>query len=210
MFNNFTLNINHGDFTVLIGPSGSGKTTLLKILSGLMRFDEGDLKILNHNFSPNVYSASLFSKLRKYDLGIITQQWNLYPNSTILENFYLNYFLFKSDIRTSEIQQSESIFRKMLHSISLFYNTNRSIENLSWGEKQRLAIVLAILKHPKIILADEPTANLDAHSAEFIIDVFQYLNNQGITIIMATHDLSLIRNGMIRIPLGKYSEQSNQ
>ncbi len=196
--NDISLDILQGDFVSIMGQSGSGKSTLLGILGGLthptngtVQVDEIDLFKLN--------SEKLANFRREY-LGFVFQSYQLIPYLTVLENTILP--LLPDDY--SKTEQKEKAF-SILDKLHLNDKFNRLTEELSGGEQQRVAIARALINDPYIILADEPTGNLDSKTSEEIMHIFCKLNEDGKTIIMVTHNehMEMFANKKIYLKDGK-------
>jgi putative ABC transport system ATP-binding protein len=177
-----SLDINKGDFAALCGPSGSGKTSVLNLIGGLDVPTEGEVWVDQINLA--TLSNSALSNVRKNHIGFVFQAYNLIPVMTAYENaeFVLN------------LQGvSESVCRDrvmaILKDVGLQGLENRRPDEMSGGQQQRVAIARAIVTEPAIILADEPTANVDSHTAESLLDLMQQLNQEkGMTFLFSTHD----------------------
>lgn len=178
------LHIPAGTFLAIMGPSGSGKSTLLNILGCLERSDSGEYYL--DGVLVNSIPPVEWAHLRNEKIGFIFQQFNLLQNVTLLENVNLP-SLYR---RGKESSRKASRFRavKLLHSVGLHGFEDYIPSKISGGQQQRVAIARALLNDPVILLADEPTGNLDVHASLEIMNVFQRLNGQGKTIIMVTHD----------------------
>ena len=178
----FTLNIQQGDFAALCGPSGSGKTSVLNLIGGLDVPSSGEIWVDRINLA--TLSASALSNVRKMRIGFVFQAYNLIPVMTAYENaeFVLN---------LQGVAEAECRERVMaiLKDVGLNGLENRRPDEMSGGQQQRVAIARAIVTQPAIILADEPTANVDSHTAESLLDLMQQLNQEkGITFLFSTHD----------------------
>ncbi len=172
------LEVARGEWLSVMGPSGSGKTTLLNILGGLDRPTAGQL------FVDGTEVTSLASKelarFRRETVGLVFQQFYLVPYLTALENVMLaQYFHSMAD---------ETEARAALEAVELVERLHHLPSQLSGGEQQRVCIARALINQPKIILADEPTGNLDAANEEIVLDLFRQLHTQGHTLIVVTHD----------------------
>lgn len=185
------LEIKEGEFVAIMGPSGSGKSTLLNIIGGLDDYQTGEYffkdKIINDNNNR--------LKLRRNEVGIVVQNFALIPELSCKDNILIG----KNDKNnTSEIMKN----------LGIFNIANSKIRVCSGGEKQRTAIARAIIKNPKLLLADEPTGALDSENGIKIMELLRKLNNDGLTIILATHDLSLAQYAqrIIMIKDGKIEE----
>jgi len=184
---NVNLLIDKGEFSAVVGPSGSGKSTLLNIIGGLDAATEGTV-ILNGNNISAMKESSLI-EFRLHHIGFVFQAYNLIPVLTALENVEFILFL-------QNINQKERTARAMelLKRVSLEDCADRKPAELSGGQQQRVAVARALASHPDFILADEPTANLDSHTAESLLDLMEDLNNEyGTTFIFSTHDSRVIR-----------------
>ncbi|MDQ6993263.1 MAG: ABC transporter ATP-binding protein [Mariprofundus sp.] len=177
-----SLEIKQGDFAVLCGPSGSGKTTLLNMIGGL------DLPTSGHVWMDGVDLSGLsrkeLSQLRKNRIGFVFQAYNLIPVMTAFENaeFVLNLQ------GVAEAECKERVMQT-LKAVGLEGLEHRRPDEMSGGQQQRVAIARAIVTKPSIVLADEPTANVDSHTAESLLDLMQQLNrDQGVTFLFSTHD----------------------
>jgi len=177
-----TLRIAAGEFVATAGPSGSGKTTLLNIIGGLDRADSGEVWVAEHDLQ--ALSLSQLARLRLNRIGFVFQTYNLLPVLTALENAEFTLLLqgVPASMRRKKV---EKLFRE----IGLEGLENRRPAELSGGQQQRVAVARAMVTEPALILADEPTANLDSATAIALLDVMEQLNrNTGTTFIFSTHD----------------------
>jgi cell division transport system ATP-binding protein len=196
-----TVKIGKGDFLFITGPSGAGKTTLLKIMFGSEAPSEGQLLIDGRNYSK--ISSKEITALRRR-MGFVFQDFKLLPNRTVFENVALS-------LRVMGVGPREVRTRvqKMLSYVKLQHRANFKPLMLSGGEQQRVAIARALVKEPAIILADEPTGNLDEALSFDIIELFREVNNRGTTVVVATHDKALIERfakRSIHLEHGRVSE----
>ena len=176
------LDLAKGEFTGLVGPSGSGKTTLLNIIGGLDSPSDGKINVLHHALDQTSHNKRAL--LRKKYMGFIFQSYNLLPVYTVYENVELPLILNK--INSKKRKQK---VRDALEWVGLSNKTNSKPNMLSGGECQRTAIARAIVHEPLLILADEPTANLDAKNSHQIMDIMLRLNKELLTsFVFATHD----------------------
>ena len=182
---NLNFDIYPGDFYLLTGASGSGKSTLLKLLYGEDRPTEGDIWVDNIHLNP--LKGNKLAHLRRR-LGIVFQDYKLLPRRTVAEN--ITFVLWAQGYSRSEIDRRLPPALKM---VGLLHKAESFPEELSGGEQQRVSIARAIVATPPILLADEPTGNLDPDNSRQILNILKQLNKIGITIIMSTHDESLIR-----------------
>jgi len=177
------LNIKKGEFISIMGPSGSGKTTLLDSIGCLVSITSGSLKVLDQDVS-KIKERKLF-KIRRKNFGFIFQDFLLIETLTAIENLEL---VLKFVRKFSEKQKLIDLLEKL----GLGHRINHLPNELSGGEKQRVAIARALAVSPKILIADEPTGNLDSKTSQDIFDLFRKLNKEeGLTIIVATHNKEL-------------------
>ena len=180
--NKINISIKKGEFTAIAGPSGSGKSTLLNLLSGLDRPSSGKVFIDQKPISD--MSGNQLSDFRRDHIGFIFQSYNLIPVLTVKEN--IEYIMLIQGIPESERAQRVN---DVLKDVGLTTMGDRRPAQLSGGQQQRVAIARAVVSRPSIILADEPTANLDSVTADNLIDMMRSLNEtKGITFLFSTHD----------------------
>lgn len=190
------LNIEKGEFCVLLGPSGSGKSTLLNIIGGIDAADEGSITIEGERLED--MTEKKLSMYRRKHLGYIFQMYNLIPNLTVRENIEVGAYLSDHPLDVDEL----------LHTLGLYEHQKKLPNQLSGGQQQRTAIGRAIVKNPDILLCDEPTGALDYHTSKEILKLIETVNQRyGNTIIMVTHNDAIkdmadrvvkLRDGMIR------------
>jgi putative ABC transport system ATP-binding protein len=179
-----TLSINKGEYVVLMGPSGSGKSTLLHLIAAMDRPSSGTMRVLGHSLGD--MSDREIAHWRNEHIGFIFQQFNLIPVLTALENVEL-------PLKLTNLKKAERREHSMnaLKLVGLEDRMHHLPRQLSGGQEQRVAIARAIVTDPQLILADEPTGNLDAASAEDVRTILSRLNKEfGKTIVMVTHDPS--------------------
>jgi putative ABC transport system ATP-binding protein len=182
IFNDLTLTIPQGDFVAVMGPSGSGKTTLLNMLGGLDRPSSGTIRFAGENIEN--LSESKLSAWRAANVGFIFQFYNLMPTMSASANVGLPLLL----TRLNGSQRKERI-KTALEIVGLGDRASHKPKELSGGQQQRVAIARAIVADPKLLLADEPTGDLDRQTATEILSMLQTLNRDlGKTIVMVTHD----------------------
>lgn len=180
------LAVNPGEFTALVGPSGSGKTTLLQLLGCLDLPTSG--RVIINGTDVTQLSRNQRADLRKVTLGFIFQFFALIPTLTAYENIEMPLLLNAQ----SATQRRERVM-ELLNSVGLMDRTHHRPDQLSGGEQQRVAVARALSTNPKLILADEPTANLDTENGKQVMEIMQRLNKEtGITFIFATHDPRVI------------------
>lgn len=182
---NINLDIRKGDFLFITGPSGSGKSTLLKMLYGDERPSDGEI-IVDKEF-PHQLRGNKLSMLRRR-IGIVFQDYKLIPRRTVAEN--ISFVLWAQGYTRQEIARR---LQPALKIVGLTDKADRFPEELSGGEQQRVSIARAIVATPPILLADEPTGNLDPDNSWQVIKILKKLNQLGITVIVTTHDENLIR-----------------
>lgn len=176
--------VNQGDFVSIIGPSGSGKTALLNVLGCLDTPTSGSLKLNGTEISG--LKESDLSKLRRNNIGFVFQQFYLMPTLTARENIELPLLFSRKNSSNNRVDE-------ILEMVGLKDRGNHLPGQLSGGEMQRVAIGRALINDPKIILADEPTGNLDSATSQMIFELFSELNRQGLTMVIVTHNLDLAK-----------------
>lgn len=178
---NVSLEIMAGEFTAIMGPSGSGKSTLMNILGLLDRFDSGTYILNGQNVSDLTDKES--AKIRNKEIGFIFQSFNLMPRMSVLENVELP--LVYAGVKAKERKERAL---KALERVGLSNRVKHKPNEISGGQKQRVAIARAIVNNPSVLMADEPTGNLDSKTTIDIMRIFQELNAEGTTILMVTHE----------------------
>jgi putative ABC transport system ATP-binding protein len=192
-----TLNISTGDFTALMGPSGSGKSTLLNLIAGIDKPDSGVLRVAGLDITQ--LSEAELADWRAANVGFIFQFYNLMPVLTALENVELPLLL--TNLSRKERRERAELTLDM---VNLSDRTSHYPSELSGGQQQRVAIARAIVTDPALIVADEPTGDLDRKSATEILDLMNRLNRElGKTIIMVTHDVHAAQRASSVIHLEK-------
>ncbi len=175
------LEINEGEWVSIMGPSGSGKTTLLNILSLMDTITSGEMILGGKNIADISEEEKIV--IRREKIGLIFQQFHLIPYLTALENVMLaQYYHSTTD---------EEEAKKVLDKVGLSHRLDHLPSQLSGGEQQRVCIARALINEPKILLADEPTGNLDEKNEEVVLNLFKELHNEGRTIILITHNPDL-------------------
>ena len=200
------LTLNSGEVIILKGPSGSGKTTLLTLMGGLRSPQSGSLKV----FGQELVGAkkSKLVEIRR-NIGYIFQSHNLLASLTAKQNVQMSLEL-HSSIKSADVEQRAIA---LLSSVGLGEHINYHPQNLSGGQKQRVAIARALVSHPKIVLADEPTAALDSKSGRDVVELMQQLaREQGCTILIVTHDNRIldVADRIIELEDGKITLDTNQ
>jgi putative ABC transport system ATP-binding protein len=178
---NVSLTIHKGEFVAIIGPSGSGKSTLMHIIGLLDRATSGKVSLENEEVS--TLNQERLAILRNKHIGFVFQFFNLLPRTSAIDNVILP-LLYSKVPRTEWLPKAQ----KLLQIVGLGERLNHTPSQLSGGQQQRVAIARALINNPSIILADEPTGNLDSKSGDEIMDFFKNLNKEGNTIVLVTHE----------------------
>jgi len=199
---NVSLTFDKGEWLTILGPSGSGKSTLLNIIGGLDKPNEGYAYVDGFNITQ--LSQSDLTKFRREHVGFVFQQFHLVPYLTATENVMLaQYFHSIAD---------EEEAATALKNLGLGHRLNHLPSQLSSGEQQRVCIARALINEPKVLLADEPTGNLDHQNECTVLDIFKQLNQKGLTIIIVTHnpEIANLGNFAIRLEHGKVVADSQR
>lgn len=178
--NKVDISIEQGEFVSIMGPSGCGKSTLLNILGLIDNPSGGEYHFLGHEVSK--YSERQRSKLRKENIGFIFQSFNLIDELTVFENVELPLIYTKVGAKERR-ERVDAALEKM----NMMHRKNHFPQQLSGGQQQRVAVARAVINNPKLILADEPTGNLDSSNGNDVMKTLVHLNESGATIIMVTH-----------------------
>ena len=195
--------IDEGDYVAIMGPSGSGKSTFMNILGCLDRPTKGEYKLDNQ--SVKSLNGNELAKLRNKTIGFVFQGFNLLSRSSLLDNVSLP-LVYASDTKSARDEKS----KKLLEKVGLGHYLHSKPNQISGGQQQRVAIARALVNKPRIILADEPTGNLDSKTSEEIMALFDSLNKEGITIIIVTHETDIAEHAsrQVRFLDGKIIEDS--
>ena len=184
--NEVNLKIERGEFTSIVGPSGSGKTTLLNLIGGIDRATKG--KVILDGIEISSLPERKLSELRLRKIGFVFQAYNLIPVLTAFENVE-----FVLILRGVSKRERKKMVMNVLKDLGLEELAHRPLTKLSGGEQQRVAVARAIVGEPKIVLADEPTANLDTENAIALVELMKKLNEEkGITFLLSTHDSRVV------------------
>jgi len=196
------LSIKKGEFVAIVGPSGSGKSTMMNMVGALDLATRGDIYLGKLDIEK--VSESQLAQIRGRRIGFIFQTFNLIPTLNALENVALP-MVFQNIPRSKRIERAKQLLKEVKLEPRMYHLPSE----LSGGERQRVAIARALANDPEIILADEPTGNLDSKTGEEILNMFLELNKQGKTIIMITHELNLAKKAqrIIRIKDGMIVKQ---
>ncbi len=176
------LDVEKGEFTAIAGPSGSGKTTMLNIIGGLDSFDDGSVVVAGNTYKS--MNPSELAAMRLRDIGFVFQSYNLIPVLSAVEN--VEYIMLLQGISVKERRDRA---KAILDDVGLEGKYNRRPAELSGGQQQRVAVARAIVSNPAIVLADEPTANLDSKTGEGLLELMKQMNEEkSVTFIFSTHD----------------------
>ncbi len=190
-----SLEIRGGDFMTMAGPSGSGKTTLLNMLGGLTRPTSGRIWIRDDEITD--LSNKELARLRLESIGFVFQAFNLLPVLSALENAEFSLVL-----RGVPAEERHRRVRELFEEIGLEGLEDRRPGRLSGGQQQRVAVARAVIGQPTLVLADEPTANLDSHTSDALLDVMEELNREhGTTFLFSTHDPRVVERARRRVSL---------
>jgi putative ABC transport system ATP-binding protein len=198
-----SMTITKGEFLAIMGPSGSGKSTLLHLIGALDIPTEGHIFFNDQNLS--TFNDKKLASYRLHNIGFVFQSFNLAPSLSILENVLLPIIFLNKQPK----KEQEAKALNLLNIVGLLDRKDHFPSEISGGEQQRVALARAIANNPTLLLADEPTGNLDSMSGKMIIDLLKTLNKSGQTICMVTHDNDLASEAdrIIHIFDGKITEQ---
>lgn len=187
------LNINQGEFVVILGPSGAGKSTLLNLLGGMDKTTSGEIRVGESIISE--YNDKELTRYRATDVGFIFQFYNIMPTLTVLENVNL----------IKDVTKTDKDAKEVLKSVGLSKHFNKFPSELSGGEQQRVSIARAVMKNPKVLLCDEPTGALDSATGAEVLKVLKNQCDFDTTVIIVTHNslIAEIADRIIRIKNGK-------
>jgi len=187
------LNINQGEFVVVLGPSGAGKSTLLNLLGGMDKATSGEIYIDNDNIAK--YSDKELTNYRANDVGFIFQFYNIMPTLTVDENVNL----------IKDVTNTSKDSKEVLKNVGLLKHADKFPGELSGGEQQRVSIARAIMKNPKVLLCDEPTGALDSKTGVEVLKLLRKQSDEDTTVIIVTHNslISEIADRVIKIKNGK-------
>jgi putative ABC transport system ATP-binding protein len=175
------LTVTRGEFVAIMGPSGSGKSTFMNILGCLDRLSSGDYQLNGRSVS--ALNSDELAQVRNQTIGFVFQGFNLLPRMSLLDNVALP--LVYAGV---ELAERRNRANTLLERVGLGRYANSLPSRISGGQQQRVAIARALINQPRLILADEPTGNLDSHTSEEIMSLFTGLNQEGITVVLVTHE----------------------
>jgi len=185
--NDVTLALERGSFAAITGPSGSGKTTLLNVLGGLDRPDTGMIRVAGVDLTET--PANQLADFRLHHIGFVFQAFNLLPVLSVVENLE-----FIPALQNVPRDKRRKRARELLQAVGLEAVSSKRPNELSGGQQQRVAVLRAIMTEPELVLADEPTANLDSANASLLLDMMERLNREkGITFVFSTHDPQVVQ-----------------
>lgn len=187
IFENFSFTISKGDMVAIMGKSGSGKTTLLNIIGGLESIDKGTYLFNGKDVSR--FSEKELLKFRRKNISFIFQNFALINEYSVMDNILLPLKYRYRNIDKEKLADA----RELLDKLDIAYVCDQKIDNLSGGEKQRIAIARSLISNTNVILADEPTGALDEKSGYMIMELFKQMKNIGKTIIIVTHDIDVAK-----------------
>ena len=199
------LEIKEGEFVAIMGPSGSGKSTLIRILGFMDQQYEGDYFFEEHNIKES--DDTTLSYIRNQKVGFVFQNFQLIDTDTVYENIQLP-MLYAGAAYHETKEQVMALIEK----VGLLGKEKKLPKQLSGGQQQRCAIARSVINHPKFLIADEPTGALDSHTSQEILDLFKQLNQEGMTILIVTHDEEVGRqcDRMIHILDGEIEKDSRE
>ncbi len=181
---NVSFEIEEGEMVAIMGPSGSGKSTLMHIIGCLHKTTSGFYSLNGQDISKA--SENELARIRNKEIGFVFQQFNLLPKHSVLHNVEVP-LIYKGESKKERIERAKDLLNK----VGLGHRLKHYPNEISGGQKQRVALARALANNPSIILADEPTGNLDTKTGEEIMDLLQRLNEQGHTIILVTHESNI-------------------
>lgn len=187
-----SLSVDRGEFVAVFGPSGSGKSTLLHVLGLLDRPDDGTYRLDGRDVS--TFTADDLAAIRNRQIGFVFQTFHLLPKSPAIENVEL-------PLIYSDRSDLSGLALKALDRVGLIDRASHLPSELSGGQQQRVAIARALVNEPDLVLADEPTGNLDSRSGLEIMAILQELNAEGVTVVLVTHDSGLARMADRRVEI---------
>ena len=186
-----SFSINKGEFVFLVGPSGAGKTTVFKVISAYEKISSGEVSVLGHDLAKLKIGQIPFLRRK---IGFVLQNYKLLKNKTVAENIELPLIILNVEAAARKAKVDEMLFEVGLGAVRDQYP-----DFLSGGEQQRVAIARALIHKPEIVIADEPTGNLDPALSTVIVNLFRKFSAAGVTFVVATHDYRLIEQKGARV-----------
>ncbi|QFZ92769.2 amino acid ABC transporter ATP-binding protein [Synechococcus elongatus] len=188
-----SLTVKRGEVVVMMGPSGSGKSTFLRTLNALESHQRGEIRIEGHRLSHDRRDIATI----RQEVGMVFQQFNLFPHLTVLQNLMLA----PVQVRRWPVAQAEATARQLLERVRIAEQADKYPGQLSGGQQQRVAIARALAMQPRILLFDEPTSALDPEMVREVLDVMRDLASEGMTMLVATHEVGFAREVADRVIL---------
>ncbi|MFE8070868.1 amino acid ABC transporter ATP-binding protein [Marinobacteraceae bacterium S3BR75-40.1] len=188
------LEVEPGEVVVIIGASGSGKSTLIRCVNGLEEFENGSIEVDSYKLSPKGGNQTNLAAIRK-EVGMVFQQFNLFPHRTVLDNITLA----PMKVRGLSQSQATQTAEKLLERVGIADQAKKFPTQLSGGQQQRVAIARALAMEPKLMLFDEPTSALDPEMIGEVLDVMRELANEGMTMMVVTHEMGFAREVAHRV-----------
>ncbi|MBL0701645.1 MAG: ATP-binding cassette domain-containing protein [Spiroplasma sp.] len=202
VLNGISIKIHEGDFVYLVGPSGAGKSCLAKLIYRDLNVKEGEITVNNRSIT-NLKPRDL-PKLRR-EVGVVFQDYKLLNNKTVFQNV-----LYSLEVTGYPKKKRIEQVLKTLKMVNILENKDKYPNELSGGQQQRVAIARALVDEPSLIVADEPTGNLDPQNATIIMEILNQINAAGTTIVMATHDVNIVNKYQKRVILIKDGKVANE
>ncbi len=202
--NDINLTVMNGEKVVVCGPSGSGKSTLVRCINGLESHESGSINVIGQQVTPRIKQDALF----RSKIGMVFQQFNLFPHLTVMQNLILGPMKTLGMNKKDALQRAEALLER----VQIPEQSEKKPSQLSGGQQQRVAIARALCMEPKIMLFDEPTSALDPEMISEVLDVIIDLANEGITMIVVTHEMGFAKKAadrMIFMDGGKIVEQND-
>jgi len=199
---NLNFSIKEKEFVSIVGKSGTGKTTLLSVLSGLVKPDEGKIFFEGQNITD--FDEEKLASFRLFNIGIVFQDFKIISSLSVFDNIYLAIHP-RNDIKK---ENKKEMIKNIVELVGLKHKIGEIADNLSGGEKQRVAIARSLITRPKLVLADEPTGNLDEATSEIIMELFQKLHQElSTSFIIITHDNDIAKATQKTYKLTNYNLQ---
>ncbi|WP_148863988.1 amino acid ABC transporter ATP-binding protein [Marinobacter fonticola] len=188
------LSVDSGEVVVVIGASGSGKSTLIRCVNGLEEYESGELSVDSQTLAPKGGNQKALTEIRK-EVGMVFQQFNLFPHLTVKENIMLA----PRKVKSADKSQATDIAMKLLERVGIANQAEKYPSQLSGGQQQRVAIARALAMEPRLMLFDEPTSALDPEMIGEVLDVMRELAKEGMTMMVVTHEMGFAREVADRV-----------